>query len=285
MNDVLLALDKLDYSYDDGSFSLKGLSLEIRKGQRIAVLGNNGAGKSTFFLLCNGILKPDKGTLAYGGKTIDPRKKQDLMGLRQLVGIIFQDADHQIIGSTVESEVSFGPMNLKLPLEEVAQRVDQALQAMGLTEYRHRPPHYLSGGEKKRVTIADILAMKPEILLFDEPTAFLDPDGVRTLEGLLAELHQQERALLVSTHDIDFAWRWAQRILVFHDGQLLADNTPEQIFADGPLLERAGLRRPYLYDFTLSLQAHFGWPPDVWPRTTAEIEAYFKVNSANASSR
>ncbi len=276
MNDVLLAMDKVDYSYDEGGFALKGLSLEICKGQRIAVLGNNGAGKSTFFLLCNGILKPDKGALFYGGKAIDPRKKQDLLRLRQLVGIIFQDADHQIIGSTVESEVSFGPMNLKLPAEKVAQRVDQALQAMGLAEYRHRPPHYLSGGEKKRVTIADILAMEPEVLLFDEPTAFLDPAGVRTLESLLAELYRQERALLVSTHDIDFAWRWAQRILVFHAGRLVADNTPEQIFADGPLLEQAGLRRPYLYDFTLSLQAHCGWPPDIWPKTTAEIEAYYK---------
>lgn len=253
MSGTLLQLHNVGFSYEDSAFALRGVSLAVRAGERVAVLGSNGAGKSTFFLLCNGVHQPQEGAISYAGAPITS-KKRDLMLLREKVGIVFQDPNQQLIGSTVAGEISFGPMNLALPKDEVTRRVEDAMAAMQLTQFRERPPHCLSGGEKKRVSIADVLAMNSEVILFDEPTASLDPAGVQMLEGVLADLTADGKTLLVSTHDIDFAWRWATRALVFADGRLVADSAPETIFADDGLLEQAGLRRPYLYDAALALR-------------------------------
>ena len=212
----------------------------------MAVLGRNGAGKSTFFLLCNGVLEPKSGTIFCAGKAVT-RKKQDLLELRRRVGIVFQEAENQILAVTVEGEVSFGPLNLGLSLPEVEHRTADALTAMGLEGYAQRSPQYLSGGEKKRVTIADILAMEPDLILLDEPTSSLDPENVTRLEEILDRLTQAGIALLVSTHDVDFAARFAKRGLVFSNGRLTKDAPMEQIFSDSALLEQAGLRKPWLW--------------------------------------
>lgn len=246
MTESILQLEGVSYAYPDGPLAVKNLSVSIRKGERVAVLGRNGAGKSTFFLLCNGILEPESGRVACAGHTVT-RKKADLLELHRRVGIVFQEAENQIIAVTVEGEVSFGPLNLGLSLPEVQRRTSHALSAMGLEDYSQRSPQYLSGGEKKRVTIADILAMEPDVILLDEPTSSLDPENVARLEEILDRLTQAGIALLVSTHDVDFAARFAQRGLVFAEGTLAADSTLDEIFSDSALLERAGLRKPWIW--------------------------------------
>lgn len=242
----LLRLDEVSYSYEEGRTALSGLSVSLYGGQKVAVLGNNGAGKSTFFLCCNGVLTPEAGAIFLEGKEIS-KKKQDRMLLRRAVGLVFQDPDSQIIAGNVEAEVSFGPMNLRLGEQEVRRRVDEAIENMQLADFRRRAPQYLSGGEKKRVSIADVLAMEPRLLLLDEPAASLDPANTRLLEQNLEMLSQKGLGLVIATHDVDFAWRWADRALVFHKGQLQADGTTEQIFSDGELLDRCGLAQPILY--------------------------------------
>lgn len=242
----IIRMEALSFSYEEERKALDGISVSLHRGEKIAVLGNNGAGKSTFFLCCNGVLKPTRGRLSLHGKPVSD-KKADRIALGRTVGLVFQDPDVQLLAPTVQAEISFGPMNLRLPVEEVRRRVNEAIETLDLEPLRHRPPHQLSGGEKKRVTLADILAMEPELLLLDEPAASLDPANSRLLEGELNKLQSQGMALVVATHDIDFAWRWAERVLVFSQGRLLRDDVPEAVFADEALLRVCGLEQPLLY--------------------------------------
>ena len=252
----LLSLRNVVYAYPEEEPALRGISLDIHRGERIAVLGNNGAGKSTFFLICNGILQPQSGELFSSGQRVF-YTRGELTALRKKVGIVFQDADNQIIASTVESEISFGPMNLRLPREEVERLVDEAVAQMDLEAYRQRAPQYLSGGEKKRVSIADILAMCPEVILFDEPTASLDPKNTALLEETLEKLSAAGITLVVSTHDVDFAYRFATRALVFRAGEIVADAPPEAVFSDETVIRAAGLKRPVLFEAGLLVRRAF----------------------------
>ncbi len=268
----LLELQNVSFSYPEAAPALRNISLKVYPGERIAVLGNNGAGKSTFFLICNGILKPQTGSLFCHGQEITPTySKKQLLELRQNVGIVFQDADNQIIASTVESEVSFGPMNLRLPLEQVQQQVDAALASMQLQTYRDRAPQNLSGGEKKRVSIADILAMQPQIILFDEPSASLDPYNTNLLEQTLHQLSQDGITMLVSTHDIDLACRFAERAIVFNDGEIIADGPINSVLHDNEIIERAGLRKPLLFAAADLLTETFGLTVANAPRDLTEF--------------
>ena len=203
IKEIILQIKELCYSYMGEKNTLNNINLNIHRGEKIAVLGSNGAGKSTFFLNINGVLTPKSGKIIYKGKAIT---KKNLNELRKNIGIVFQDADNQIIASTVLAEVSFGPMNLKLPKDEVIKRVNEALDYMNISEFKERPPHYLSGGEKKRVSIADIIAMKSEVIIFDEPTAALDPLNAEMLEEVLKKLSLENKTLLISTHDVDFIY-------------------------------------------------------------------------------
>lgn len=245
IKETILQIKGLYYSYTNEKDTLNNINIDIYKGEKMAVLGSNGAGKSTFFLNINGVLKPKSGEIIYKGKMIT---KRDLNELRKNVGIVFQDADNQIIASTVLAEVSFGPMNLKLPKDEVIKRVDEALRYMNISEFKHRPPHYLSGGEKKRVSIADIIAMKSEVIIFDEPTASLDPLNAEMLEEVLNKLSSENKTMIISTHDVDFAYRWADRIVVFSDGMIIGDGTPLEIFSSEEILKNANLKRPVMLD-------------------------------------
>ena len=176
----------------------------------------------------------------------------------------------QLLGGSVEEEVSFGPMNLRLPVGEVRARVDAAIRSFALEEYRGRAPQYLSGGEKKRVTLADALAMEPQMLLLDEPAASLDPATPRLLEQNLQMLSEQGLGLMVATHDVDFAWRWATRVLVFRGGRLAGDGEPREIFENVSLLRTCGLEQPVLYRVgrVLGLAAP--------PHTVEELEQEWK---------
>lgn len=252
MQDAILELRDIEYAYEGQQNALSGVSIAFRAAERIALLGNNGAGKSTLFLNCNGVLHPQRGERLLHGATVGS-KKRDLMTLRQRVGIVFQEPDRQFVAPTVEEEISFGPMNLGLPEDEVRGRVDEALGLTGLSEYRRRAPHMLSGGEKKLVSIAGVVVMRPEILLLDEPTATLDPRNILLLEENLKTLWERGITLVVATHDVEFAWRWADRAVVMHGGRILADDTPAAVFEDEGLLRRAGLVRPVLYEVVRAL--------------------------------
>ena len=214
--EVILQVRDLQYAYSDEKMALKGVDLDIRQGERIAVMGSNGAGKSTFFLNINGVLQSEHGEIFYRGQKMTKKTMNDL---RKNVGIVFQDADSQIIASTVQSEVSFGPMNLKLSRNDVRDRVDEALSYMNLTDFRHRPPHYLSGGEKKRVSIADIIAMHPEIIIFDEPTGALDSRSSTELLRIFEGLHANGQTILMVTHSVKAA-AYANRVLFIKDGEI-----------------------------------------------------------------
>lgn len=272
MKETIIEIKNLKYAYTGDKQALRGIDVTIGKGERIAVIGSNGAGKSTFFLNLNGVLTPDSGEIYFKGQKLT-RDKKDLNTLRKSIGIVFQDADNQIIASTVMGEVSFGPMNLKLPREEVIRRVDEALEYMNITDFKDRPPHYLSGGEKKRITIADIIAMHSEVIVFDEPTAALDPLNAEMLEEVLEKLAAQEKTMLISTHDVDFAYRWAERAIVFCDGQIIADAPPVEIFSDEEILRRANLKKPMMLEVYNAMVAKGMLPDDqAYPKDVAAFK-------------
>lgn len=270
----ILKVEDLHFTYNGEKTALNGVDLNIYEGEKIAVLGSNGAGKSTFFLNINGVLKSHHGDIYYRGEKIT---KKNLNDLRKNVGIVFQDADNQIIASTVMAEVSFGPMNLKLPKEEVISRVDKALEYMNISEFKDRPPHYLSGGEKKRVSIADIIAMESEVIIFDEPTAALDPLNAAMLEEVLQKMGDEGRTMLISTHDVDFAYRWAERVIVFCHGKIIADDTPLAVFKREDILKQANLKHPMMFD-VYDILKEKGIVPDgdVYPKNIAEFQAMVK---------
>lgn len=247
MEEKIIKIEGLKFSYEKGKEILKGIDIEIKKGERIAVLGNNGSGKTTFFMNLNGVYLFDEGNIYLKGRKIEKNKK-DLNYLRENIGIVFQNPDNQIIGSTVYEELSFGLINLGLSKKEIEERIEEISQKLNLKKYLDTPPHYLSGGEKKRVCIGDIVAMNPEIIIFDEPTAELDQLNVKILEEILNDLSIEKKTIILSTHDIDFAFRFADRILVFSDGEIIGDGTSEEIFKNTELLNKANLKKPIVFE-------------------------------------
>lgn len=273
IKEMILQIKELCYSYTGEKNTLNKINLNIHKGEKIAVLGSNGAGKSTFFLNINGVLTPKSGEIIYDGKAIT---KKNLNELRKNIGIVFQDADNQIIASTVLAEVSFGPMNLKLPKDEVIKRVNEALDYMNISEFKERPPHYLSGGEKKRVSIADIIAMKSEVIIFDEPTAALDPLNSEMLEEVLKKLSLENKTLLISTHDVDFAYRWADRVVVFSNGGIIGDGTPLEIFKNEEILKNSNLKRPIMLDvYETLIEKRILTNDNLYPKNINEFKKIF----------
>lgn len=267
----LIEMKKVSFSYNEEGLTLSDINIEIFKGDKIAVLGANGSGKSTFFMNLAGVLFPHTGEIMLNGDKIT---KKTISKLREKIGIVFQEPDYQIIASTVWSEVSFGPMNLSLSKDEVSSRVCEALKYMNLTQYAQRPPHYLSGGEKKRVTIADIIAMKSEIIIFDEPTSSLDPVNSEMLENTLSSLHDEGKTLIISTHDVDFAFRWADRIVVFDNGQIISDDIPENTFENDEVLNRSNLRKPIIMDMVdILIEKNILIKPEKYPKTITEFSS------------
>lgn len=275
MKDILLEVRNLSFAYEEKPV-LKNINVKIYKGEKLAIMGSNGAGKSTFFLNLNGVLQPEKGEIILDGLKIG---KKEFTELRRKVGFVFQDADSQIIASNVRSEISFGPMNLGLKKEDVIKRVDNAVKYMNIEKLQDRAPHYLSGGEKKSVSIADILAMEPEILIFDEPMAALDPVNADNVELILDRLHNDGKTLLIATHDVDFAYRFADRILVFSDGQIIAEGTPAEIFSRDDVMKQAHLKKPAIMTIWEALiRAEIVADNGSYPVTPNEVAKAFAYN-------
>ena len=228
MSESILALQNVSYRYQDGTPALNNCSLAIRRGSRTAVLGANGAGKTTLFLHLNGILRPYAGQVLYGGIPLD-YSRSGMRKLRSLVGLVFQNPDSQLFSASVREDVSFGPMNMGLDVKEVRKRVEDSLRAVGMTESADRPVHNLSYGQKKRVCIAGVLAMKPETVVLDEPMAGLDAAMQDELMTVLDRLHAAGMTIIIATHDLDFAYGWADDGIVMESGRLLADGSPVEI--------------------------------------------------------
>ena len=250
----MLEVKNIKYSYNKDYQALKGVSLKVEEGEMVALLGKNGAGKSTLFLHLNGIYEPDEGQVFIDGEELKYDKKS-LLKFRQKVGIVFQNPDDQIFAPTVEEDVAFGPLNLDLPMEEVQKRVTEALARVGMSGFEKKAPHHLSGGQKKRVAIAGILAMKPKIMVLDEPTAGLDPQGVEDLSKLLKELNAEGITIIISTHEVDLVPNYASKVFVLVDGLLIAEGTPKEIFAQPEILDKANLKVPIVTELFQSREA------------------------------
>lgn len=234
------------------SNTLDKINLKVFKGERVAVLGANGAGKSTLFKHLNGILKPLSGEVLIKGEKMT---KKNIRTCRETVGIVFQDPDDQVLAPSVEEDIAFGPINMGLSRNEVERRVKEALEMVGLTGFEERAPHHLSGGQKKLVAIAGILAMRPEVIVLDEPTAGLDPlSSARVLELIMKMNRELGITLLLSTHNVDVVPYFAERVFVLHHGRLEADGSPYEIFSDPELLRKAHLRLPRVAEVFEMLQ-------------------------------
>lgn len=240
----IIKADNLCFTYDgENTPALNGLSLDIQKGKKIAVMGANGSGKSTFFLCLNGILKPQKGTLSFCGTPYSYDRKS-LLELRHRIGIVFQDPDNQLFSASVLQEISFGILNLGADSETALKETEKIMDALDITELKDRPTHILSGGQKKQVAIADILVMHPDIVILDEPAAALDPKHTALVNGTIDQMTEAGLTVLISTHDPDYAFSWADQIILFHQGRVLKSGSPIEVFSDQAALTLTNLSRP-----------------------------------------
>ena len=239
-------LENVTYEYpaeEDAVVAVKNVSLEIEEGSFVCICGENGSGKSTLAKLMNGLLQPTSGVVTVDGKSTATEEEKELFAIRQKVGMVFQNPDNQMIASIIEDEIAFGPENLGVPREEIGLRIAYALDAVGMTEYRHHTPYKLSGGQKQRIAIAAVLAMRPEVLVLDESTAMLDPKGRAEVLKVAHELHAQGITIVLITHFMEEATQ-ADRVIVMSAGEVVMDGTPEEIFKDREAIERYDLELP-----------------------------------------
>ena len=236
----IIEVEDLFYRYRDGTTALNGLSLNIEENSKVALLGPNGAGKSTFLLHLNGIHLPQKGVVRVLGREISKKTEK---WVRSQVGLVFQDPDDQVFSSTVWEDVSFGPINMGLSRAEVEERAETALLAVRMCDYRDKAPYHLSYGQKKRVAIAGVLAMRPGVIVLDEPVAYLDPRGKETLIEILDNLHNLGTTVMIATHDVDLAAEWAQKIIIIKNGATLAEGDNSLLNRDD-IVQAAELRYP-----------------------------------------
>ncbi|PSN10638.1 cobalt ABC transporter ATP-binding protein [filamentous cyanobacterium CCP5] len=233
---VAIATRNLSFSYPDCPEVLSEVSLDIRAGERVGVIGHNGCGKTTLFMLLCGVLKPQGGEISLFGEPVLPGQ------FRPEIGLLFQDPDDQLFSTSVREDIAFGPQNMGLSDREVAVRVNAALEMTGIQALAERPPHHLSGGEKQMVAIAGLLAMTPKVILYDEPTASLD---LRTRRRLIRFLRQTPETMLISAHDLEFVLEVCDRTLLIDDGRIIADGDPADIMGNQELMERHGLEKPH----------------------------------------
>ena len=242
--DWVIQAENLSYSYEENDRkALDGLSVRIGRGRKVAFMGGNGSGKSTFFLCLNGILRPDEGRVLIDGEPVSYTRK-GLLDVRSKVGIVFQEPDNQLFSASVFQEISFGILNLGVDEETARREVEKVIRELEITPFQNRPAHALSGGQKKQVAIADILVMHPEIMILDEPASALDAAHTKKVHELIRGLTEQGITVLMSLHDIDYAWAWADEIVLMHEGKVMKQGTPQEVCEDEEALKKAGLARP-----------------------------------------
>ncbi|MGD9958613.1 energy-coupling factor ABC transporter ATP-binding protein [Nocardioides sp.] len=238
----VLEVQGLAYAYPDGHQALFGVDLHVHQGERVALLGPNGAGKTTLVLHLNGILTPGAGTVSVSGL---PVVKEHLKEIRRRVGIVFQDPDDQLFMATVRQDVAFGPANMGVKGAELERRVVEALDRVGMVDFIDRPPHHLSFGQRRRVAVATVLAMQPEILVLDEPSSNLDPASRRELADIMRSL---DVTVLMVTHDLPYALELCPRSVVLHDGAVVADGATYDVLTDDVLMKANRLELPFGFD-------------------------------------
>jgi len=279
MSPPLLAARGLEFVYPGGLVALRDLDLVVEQGRKLAILGPNGSGKTTLLLHLNGTYRPVRGAVSLDGRPA-AYDRRALDGWRRRVGLVLQEPDDQLFAATVAQDVSFGPLNLGLPEQDVRERVGEALEALRIVHLADRATHTLSFGQKKRVAIAGVLAMRPEILVLDEPTAGLDAHGVAHLLAALNRLHEIGTTLVFSTHDVELVYAWADEVALFHEGTVLRQGETTAMLRDRELLERARLRPPLMLEMAEASRA--GEPEDShWlpPRSREALLAMLRERS------
>lgn len=270
MSSIILEARNLSYRYPRGMEAICGISFHIRKKEKIALVGPNGAGKSTLLMMFNGMIRPDSGFMLFDNQPI-LYDCTSLRILRKRVGFVLQNPDRQIIAPTVYQDVAFGPTNLGYSEDEVREAATRALHHVGLEGFERRPPHQLSGGEKKRVAIAGVLAMDPDVLVFDEPTSGLDPSGSEDIMELLDELNHDGKTIIISTHDVELAYPWADRVILMLGGKILQEDIPEVAFGNPESVRMAHLSVPTLLELHMELQKRGFLPNGKKPRTVLDM--------------
>src|SRR5665648_3615 len=268
---MIFRLENLSHRYSDGTLALDDVSLSFERGARIALLGTNGSGKTTILNHFNGILKPTSGNIYFEDKPLEYDSKS-LLNLRKRVGFVFQDPNDQLFASTVKQDVAFGPLNLGYTPEHVKKLVDEALTTVGMMEFAEKPPHFLSGGEKKRVALAGVLAMQPEVIIMDEPTSSLDPLATSDILHLLVRLNKENGiTLLLATHDVDLVPLLANKLFILDKGKVVSEGTPKVSFSNTELIRKVKLRSPRIAHLFEVLKKENNLPiPDELPLTIGE---------------
>ncbi|MBP7222275.1 MAG: energy-coupling factor transporter ATPase [Sedimentibacter sp.] len=262
MDDYIIKIDNVKFKYEKNSdYAVNGVSLSIKKGEFTAIIGRNGSGKSTLAKLINSILVPRSGRITVKG--MDTSDDSKLWDIRQTAGMVFQNPDNQLVATIVEEDIAFGPENLGVAPEEIRRRVDDALNTVGMYEYRKRPPHLLSGGQKQRIAIAGILALNSDCIILDEPTAMLDPSGRREVLETLKKLNAQGKTILLITHYMDEAVQ-ADRVIVMDNGNIKLDGTPKEVFRNIDEIKKYGLDVPQVTELAQELiKEGLKLPPDI----------------------
>lgn len=243
-NEWIIETENLCYTYEGNDRrALDGVNVKICRGRKVAFMGGNGSGKSTLFLCLNGILRPESGRVIIDGTPVKYNRK-GLLDVRKKVGIVFQEPDNQLFSASVYQEISFGILNLGADEETARREVERVMEEVGVTSFSDRPAHALSGGQKKQVAIADILVMHPEVMILDEPAAALDPKHTRIVEEIIERLTDKGITVLMATHDMDYAFAWADEIILMKDGQVIKEGSPGEVCGDREALERTNLEPP-----------------------------------------
>ncbi len=248
----IIRIENVKYKYDkeDNTYAVDGVNLDIRKGEFTAIIGHNGSGKSTLAKLINSLLLPVEGKIYVKG--MDTSDDSKLWDIRQTAGMVFQNPDNQLVATIVEEDIAFGPENQGVEPEEIRRRVDDALNAVGMYEFRKRPPHMLSGGQKQRIAIAGILALNSDCIILDEPTAMLDPSGRKEVMETLGKLKEQGKTILLITHYMDEAVQ-ADRVVIMDKGNIKLDGTPKEVFRNIDEIKRFGLDVPQVTELAQAL--------------------------------
>lgn len=262
----IIKIDNLYFQYPHGEdeepkLAIKGVSLEIEEGSFTAIIGQNGSGKSTLAKNLNGLLLPSKGAVYVSG--MDTRDEDKIWDIRQTAGMVFQNPDNQLVSAIVEDDVAFGPENIGIDPVEIRARVDEALDAVKMGKYKRKAPHLLSGGQKQRIAIAGVVAIRPRCIIFDEPTAMLDPRGRKDIMEIIEKLHREGITVMLITHFMDEAVK-ADRVVIMNKGEILLDGTPEHVFSQDELIRSARLDVPMAAEIAIYLRENgIDVPPEV----------------------